>query len=246
VLEWRSASDELVCQYAQAPYVNSLVVASMAAREHLWRQVVSRAAESLASSRWSMHTPPKVSKFYYPITVEKVFRLEVSMDHVFGVHVDEAVYDLRNVIGCLRLRVALLHLQVVEQLTFDCILQNQVDSVFIIEEPVHSQDVWVVQMRLDLHFALKLLDEIILEQLLFVQYLDCTNELGPLLACQIDLAKLATTQRQRELEIIYAPVLRVKALLYMRRRWLDWHWLIVRGGQIFSGTLLIFFFLFRL
>jgi hypothetical protein len=69
-----------------------------------------------------------------------------------------------------------LGLKVLVELTSRDILKNQVNFVFIVEEPIHGQDVRMAQVTTYLDFPLQLLFNTALFNLLFVEYLNCTDK----------------------------------------------------------------------
>lgn len=113
-LEGWTAADELICQDAKAPYVNPVVIGIVATGKHLRRKVVAGSAQGFAPLRRSMDAPAEISKLDHSIAVEKVLRLQVSVNHIFGVHICKGVNHLCDDVRCLLLRVRSLASQVSE------------------------------------------------------------------------------------------------------------------------------------
>ena len=80
------------------------------------------------------------------------------MDHLLLVKVNESLGELPDVIGCPVLRVAFsfLSLEVFIELTAQSKLENEVYVLVVPKEPVHLEDVGVVQKALDLDLSLQL------------------------------------------------------------------------------------------
>lgn len=78
-LEWWPAHHHFIQEHAQAPDIQSLVMASPL--NHLWCKVVQRAAKGCPRDA-SEGTPSQVRNLEYIITVDKkVFRLQISVNN---------------------------------------------------------------------------------------------------------------------------------------------------------------------
>lgn len=105
-----------------------------------------------------------------------------------------------------------LFLEILIQFATRCIFKNQVDLLVIPEESVHSQDVLMSEMRLNLDLSSQLMLHIALHQLLLVEHFERNNKLGLLFSCQVDMAKLSSAKRLPNFKIIDSPFFRVKLL----------------------------------
>jgi hypothetical protein len=112
-------------------------------------------------------------------TVKQVLRLDISMDHVFGVEVLQGLAHLPDVVGSCRLLVPLIRLllQVLVEFASRGVLKNQVYLLVVPEEAIHPENVLMPQVRLNLYLSAQLVLHIRFEKLLFVQDLQRNNEL---------------------------------------------------------------------
>ena len=117
----RSADNEFVGENAQAPDIDTFVVRSIftVAVDHLRREVVQSATHRVPAIGRRMYTPPEISQLDHTKAVEKVLRLNVSVDYILGVNIFESLTDLKDVAGRFLLAVPLvgLTLQVFVELT---------------------------------------------------------------------------------------------------------------------------------
>lgn len=153
-----------------------------------------------------MHAPAKVCQLDSAEAIEQVLRLDIPVDNVLRVDVLESLDHLPDVVRCLLLRVALLRAEVLVELPFWAVLEDEVDLVLVEEEAVELDDVGVAQMALDLDLSSQLVLDSSLQKLLLEEHLKRHYVLATLLPRQVDMAKLATTKGFADLEIVNSPL----------------------------------------
>lgn len=153
-----------------------------------------------------MDTPTEVGQFDRSETIEQVLWLDVSMDYVLLVDVLQRLDHLTDVVGCLLFRVFLLGPQSLVELTFRAVLEDQVDLVVVEEESIELDNVGVAKVTLDLDLPPELVLDATFEELLLVEHLEGDDVLATLLSGEVDVAKLATTQRFPNFEIVDSPL----------------------------------------
>lgn len=129
------------------------------------------------------------------------------MDHVLVVQVSQSHCQLSDVVSRSRLIKSLFRLpfQLFVELTSRGILQDQVDFLFVPEEPVHPQHVLVSEVTLNFYFSSQLVLNITLLKLLFVKHLQSNNELRLFLSGKVNVAKLASSECFPKLKVFYSP-----------------------------------------
>lgn len=138
-LKGRLADNELIGEDAQTPDVNRVIIClGVTMRDHLRRQVVKCATLRLPAIRGRMDRPAIVSKLDHSEAIKQVFRLYVPVNDIFRVDVPQGLAHLIDVAGCFTLSVVTvgLSLEVLVELTFRAILQDQVNLLAVEEKPV--------------------------------------------------------------------------------------------------------------
>ena len=70
---------------------------------------------------------------------------------------------------------------------------------------MQGDDVWVLEMALDLDLSSKVRNDIVLDQLPLVDHFKGDDVLEFLVARQVDVTELASAYRSSDLEIVHAP-----------------------------------------
>ena len=119
-VEWRLANKEFVRKHTNCPDVNSVIIRAFL--KHFRRQVVRSSANSLSIVAWTVTTPPKIWDLNCPVTVQQVFRLEVTVHYIFGMQVFQRLNDLPNIVSCFLLgkSFVLRELQLLKKFTARC------------------------------------------------------------------------------------------------------------------------------
>ena len=84
--------------------------------------------------------------------------------------------------------------------------------------------------------------DIALQKLALVEHLERNYEFAFLLSCQVDMAKLATTERFADLEVIDGPLSAIKCLMstnccnrvlsqHWRPTYIVWSWCLLKVGN---------------
>jgi hypothetical protein len=130
------------------------------------------------------------------------------VNDTLGVEIFESRTQLVDKISRLVLRVPpmLLLLQIFVELSSWGIFEDQVYFFVVPEEPIHTQNIAVSQVRLNLNFTAKLVLNIRFLQLLLVQNLQCHNELRFFFPSEVDMSKLASAEWFANFKIVNGPV----------------------------------------
>lgn len=144
VIEGIDASQHFVCENPKAPPVDGLSVALV--HEHLRSQILRSSAEGVR---------PPVSVFseaevgepeVADVVDEQVFRLQVSVNNVFRVQVFKHEYNLSSIKPSVaRLKCSLCS-EVREQLSSTNVLQQEVQILGVLVEPLQSDEEGVVNI----------------------------------------------------------------------------------------------------
>ena len=123
--------------------------------DHLWRQVIKRPANGFPSVGRRVHAPPEVCNLQRAQTIQQILRLYVPMDDILLMHVCQRLAQLQYIIGGPFLSESSFWLlfEFLEEFTAWSVFQDEVDLVFIVEKAMHFEDVFVLQMCLDLDFS---------------------------------------------------------------------------------------------
>lgn len=149
VLEGGLADEELVRQDAEAPQVDLLGVAIVAAAglEHLRREVVEGAAHSFAAVVGRVDGPAEVADLDLAVnTDEDVLRFDVPVHDVLLVEIFERRGHLGDVLRGFPLGEPLLPPEVLVQLALPGELQDQEDPFTVVEMAEQSQDIRVSEV----------------------------------------------------------------------------------------------------
>lgn len=114
------------------------------ALDHLWRQVVERAAQRLASTAGRMHRPTKIRDLDVAAMVEQqILWFDVAMDDVVRVAVGESRRQGGDVVSGQWLGEAAGLLQNLVHFTFLTEFENQVDAARVPKVAVQTQHILV-------------------------------------------------------------------------------------------------------
>lgn len=148
-----------------------------------------------------MDTPSEVCDFDFAINTEQdILRLDIAMDDMFRVTVVQGMCNTSSVAGGASF-IKGVHSQMFVQLALGGVLEDEKDSVVVVEEAEETKDVGVSQMRLDFDFASQLVFNLTFEQLFLEEHLEGDYVLGALLAGEIDAAVLALAEGASDLEV---------------------------------------------
>lgn len=134
------------------------------------------------------------------------------MDNVLAVDVHQSLADLVDVTSSdwLRVVAARLIFQVLIELTTWTILKDQVNLFIVIKEAIKLHNVFVSQVALNLNFSSQLIGNFLAQQLLLVKNLERDYKFAFPLPGQVDVAKLATTKRLSDFEVVNGPLSAIK------------------------------------
>lgn len=126
-----------------------------------------------------MNGPPKVSEFDLIIYGQQyIFRLDVSVDDLVIVGVFQCLDHLVDV-ECRSLLTELaLFLQYFVQLPVWGVVQNDVDPPLVVEKTMHIQNVWMLQVTVDLYFSPQLEYNVAVYDLLLRDHFYSDNGFG--------------------------------------------------------------------
>lgn len=155
-----------------------------------------------------MNAPSKVADLEFTVdSDEKVFRLDIPVDYVFGVEVDEGVRHLVDVNSTSPFRKpAILH-ELLVHFALAGELEHKEDAVLVVEVAVETKDVGVSKVLLDLDFASDLFLNLGFYDLLLVETLEGKDIMGfGLCPNHVNVPKPAFTQRATDVKVIEVPV----------------------------------------
>lgn len=221
ILERRLTDQELIGQDTQTPQVNLLavVVGRRAGVDHLWGQVVESSTHGLSAVVGGVNTPAKVTDLDLSVdSDEDILGLDVTVHDVLFVQIFQCSSHLRNVLRSLPFWEPVLLAKVFVQLTTASELEDQENSLAVMEVTVQSQDIRVSQVTLDLDLASDLLLNTALLQLRLVQHLERADEAGGPFFGQVHTTKFALSKRLSNLEHSQVQVLGDR-------------WLVTEGGR---------------
>ena len=131
-LKRRVPEQELVTEDAKAPDVHSIVV--RLSGQHLRGQVVQGPTQSLPATVGRVNGPAKVGNLQFaPHAKQKIFRLDVAMNHVLAVAVLQCTGQRRNVGCCPPLVKPLLPRELLVQFSARSVLQDEVHTRLIVK-----------------------------------------------------------------------------------------------------------------
>ena len=99
------------------------------------------------------------------------------MNNLIRVQFVDRLADLPHNVGYFLFRHGLEFFELLEKLASCCDLHQKINIDGVIEKPVHSYDIWVIQIALNFEFSDKLLCDFLLPKKLFLNYLDGANKL---------------------------------------------------------------------
>lgn len=194
ILEGSFANEELVRQNAQTPQVNLFVVVVLrrARLDHLGREVIQRAAHGLPPVVGSMDAPAEIRDLDLAVDADQdVLRLDIPVDNMLAVQVSQRGSHLGNVLGGLPLGEAVRAAKMLIQLALAGELQDQKDTLAVVEVAEHLQDARMAQVALDLNLTTDLaLDAAVLD-LVLVKNLQGADEAAGALPREVHSTKLA-------------------------------------------------------
>ncbi len=155
--------------------------------DDLRTDVVDSAAEGFAGSG-SVDCPAEIGQLdSLFVENEDVFGFEIAVDDVELMQ----VLHCWDYLACVGWTSAFLEFSVALQdgvkLTSGGVLHDDVNPFFVEEEPVHLEDVFVLEVAVDLDFSSELVDDIRVDELLFWENFQGHNVLCFALACQVDV-----------------------------------------------------------
>ena len=95
--------------------------------------------------------------------------------------------------------------QLLVQFSLPRVLDDEVDSLGVVEIAVKTEDVLVSQVALDLNLSAQLLFDLVLLQLALEQDLQSNDIAAPLFSREVDTAKLALAECATDVEILESP-----------------------------------------
>ena len=133
---------------------------------------------------------------------DDIFRLDISVNDLARVQLVYRLTDLPHDPGYFGLRHGLQFFKLFKQLPAHGEFHQQIDVYSVVKEPVHSDDVRVVQETLNLELSDKLLSDIFFPEKLLLYYFDGDDEVGLLFLCQEDVPILPSPQLLNLLEVV--------------------------------------------
>ncbi len=156
---------EFIGEDADGPKVQFCIIGLFI--EYFRAKVVDGATEGLAIFG-GMYGPSEIGELDdVVIADEYVFRFEVAVYDVHAVQVLHRFYHLPHVDCCLSFGQCASIAQYFVELSSGRVLQDDVDSLLVEEEPVHSQHVLMPEVGMDLDLSSQLADDLLLDQLPF-------------------------------------------------------------------------------
>ena len=99
-----------------------------------------------------------------------ILRLQVPMYNPIAMEfVNWGAYLLHEACS-FDLRQRLTALELLEELTAHCYLEDNVDVLLVFEKAIHFDNVWVVQKHLDFYFSYELLNDFLLDEHCFIDH----------------------------------------------------------------------------
>lgn len=213
VREGCKPSSKLIGEHSQTPEIQPEVIIFL--EGNFWAYVIRSTTIGPSPLGWISHMnrPPKISHLDFIINgQENIFRFDIPMNDLMGMSVLKSLDHLVNVMRGTRLWELLLVLENLVELAVGRVVQDDVDAFVVEKEPVHGQDVWVFEVAVDLYLAAKLEHDVVVDDLLLGDHLDCDNSFGFTMSGKIHMSVLAFAQMPADLEIVYAPVAWVEDL----------------------------------
>lgn len=131
------------------------------------------------------------------------------MNHVLRVDVHQCLTDLFYVACsdplCEPTLWLLLHFFI--KLAFRCVLENQIDALFIVKKSVELQDIRMSQVALNFNLSLELVSDVCMQQLVLLHHLESHYEARVLFTCNENVAELTAAKLPTELKITQLPLL---------------------------------------
>jgi len=212
--ERRLADQELVREHAERPDIDLRVVRCFL--DHLWREVVERAAQRAAVLPRA-DAPAKVGDLDPAIRAhEQVLGLDVAVDHAALMAVVEPRSCLRNVARRHHRRQPPEIGQHLEDLALRRVLDHDVHVLGVLEVAVDLQYVLVPERGLDLHLAPELDFGVVGHELFFGHAFQRADEAGCPVPHKKHAAELAAAQLAPDLEIPQSQAL-CNAMLGLNR-----------------------------
>ena len=155
-----------------------------------------------------MDRPPEVRNFDGAHAVQQVLRLDVPVDHVLVVQIPQSKRQLTNVVCRSSLSEALVWLlfELFVKFTTWRVLKNKINFLFVPEETVHAQDIFMPKMALNFDFSSELVLNVAFLQLLFVKHFERNNKLGFLFPGQVDVPEFSPPKRLPKLKVLNGPL----------------------------------------
>ena len=155
-----------------------------------------------------MDAPSEVGDLELSVQADHdVFWFDVSVDYVLTVAVVDCIAHLDDVLGSGLLVETSSVSEDLEKLTTSCVFEDEVDSGVVVEVSVHSDDVWMPELGLDLNLTAELVLNGGFLELGLVENLETDDELRLLLPCKVDASKLSGSEWSTNLEVVKAPLL---------------------------------------
>lgn len=192
----RRSGQQFEQQNAQIPYVKGFVVTSLL--DHLGCEVLGRPAVSLSLLIViaELIRPAEVSQLDRTVAIKQdVLRLDVSMNdrRVETMQVLASRDHFSQILGGNTLTESAFPLDQSIDLALGRVLQNQIEAIVVLVVVVELDNVGVVQLVHYLNFELDLLDEVVLDDLSFVDHFDRIDILAHLVPHFVDFAEATNT-----------------------------------------------------
>ena len=149
---------------------------------------------------------------------QNIFRLDVTVHDVLLVEVFQRGCHLSDILGGSPLWKAIRFSKVLVKLPFPSELEDEEDSLAVVEVTIESENVWVPQITVNLNLSPHLFLHFSLLQFALVEDLESADETRGSLLGQINSPKLSLAQGLSDLEHSQVPVLRLVLFRNGRRR----------------------------
>lgn len=147
-LKGRVAHQELVHQHAQTPDIDPLVV--LLPLDHLRGQVIQGSTQRLPARGRRVDRPPKIRDLQLTLgPQQQILWLDVSVDDMLLVAVPEGGGHLEDELRRLTFGESTLVGQVLVELAVRRVLQDEINTLVVVEVAVHTQNVLVTEVGLD-------------------------------------------------------------------------------------------------
>mmetsp|Transcript_31384 Transcript_31384/g.45953 ORF Transcript_31384/g.45953 Transcript_31384/m.45953 type:complete len:286 (+) Transcript_31384:190-1047(+) len=174
--------EELVHQHAQAPNIHTRIV--VLPLDHLRGEVVQGAAQGGPPAGWRMHGPPKVSNLQLaPESDQKILRLDITVNYMLAMAVNQSLRHLLHVLCRTPFTETATASEILVHFSKWRILKDEIDSLVIIEVTIHTENILVSEVGLNLNLSSQLMFHTSIQELFLPKNLQSNNILGLPFSC---------------------------------------------------------------